>query len=106
MYTENEEKKKKKLALLAKREQKEESREVSAHGSKQTKTEKDQIEYIVSSFRDIGPKTRTALLEEFDTIQNLVNASEEELTAVSGVGDKTAQYIVQICRKNYSELSE
>jgi len=46
--------------------------------------EKEHIQFIIESFPGIGPKTAQKLLKEFKTINNIINASEEDLKKVIG----------------------
>jgi Fanconi anemia group M protein len=58
-------------------------------------------EYIISAFPEIGMKNARLLLAHFGSIQGIVNASLEELVAVKGIGEKTAQRIVELSRTKY-----
>lgn len=89
------------LTVLAEREQSEENREISIHGKKETKTEKEQQEFIISSIADIGPVTSKKLLNEFGSIVKIVNADIDKLKKVEGIGEQKAQYIYNILRKEY-----
>ncbi len=57
------------------------------------KTIKEQKQYILESFPNIGPITAKKLLEKFKTIKNTINAEEEEL-----------KKILKIKSKNFKEL--
>ena len=57
--------------------------------------------YIVSSFPDIGEKRATDLLKKFKTIRNLVNATEDELAKVKGIGKKLASKLYQFFNKKF-----
>jgi DNA ligase (NAD+) len=41
----------------------------------------------------VGTRTASLLSEHFETMENLIAATEEELVAIDGIGDKTAQAI-------------
>ena len=47
-------------------------------------SEKEQLQFILEGFPNIGPATAKKLLEHFKTLKNLVNSSEEELKSVVG----------------------
>ncbi|WP_348613326.1 DEAD/DEAH box helicase [Halobaculum rarum] len=91
------------LEVIARREQEENDREVSAHGEKGAKTLAEQQEYVVSSIADIGPVTSRALLEHFGTVEAVMCAREEDLLEVSGVGQVTAERIREVIGSNYPE---
>jgi len=91
------------LEVIARREQEENDREVSAHGEKGAKTLAEQQEYVVSSIADIGPVTSRALLEHFGTVEAVMCAREEDLLEVSGVGQVTAERIREVVGSDYPE---
>ena len=55
--------------------------EISLH-SKIPKTKKEQKSYILESFPNIGPTKAKQLLKKFKTIQQTINANEEELEEI------------------------
>ena len=91
------------LASITKREQEDLDREVSAHGSKGKRTMDEQQKYFISSIQDIGPKTATALLEEFNRPIDVVTATKDELLSVDGVGEQTASKIKSVLNTEYKE---
>jgi Fanconi anemia group M protein len=102
-YTTGEEDTARWIKTISERAQKDESREVSAHGKKQTQTMNEQQEYVVSSIADIGPVTARSLLDKFGTVERVFNASSEELQEVDGVGEKTADGIRDVLTSEYEE---
>jgi len=60
-------------------------------------------EAIVSSIKDIGPETSKALLSYFLTVNNVFNASPEELKKVPGIGPKTAHKIHELVNRSYTK---
>lgn len=68
------------LIILAKQQLKP-KQEISLH-SRIPKTLKEQKQYILEAFPNIGPITSKKLLKEFKTLKNTFNASEEELKKV------------------------
>ncbi|MBU0470708.1 MAG: DEAD/DEAH box helicase [Nanoarchaeota archaeon] len=87
------------LAMMAKREQNKDA-DFSYHASK-PRSLAEQQEFIVSSFPNIGPQTAKLLLENFNTIKNLVNATEKEIINIKGVGEKTAKNLLEMFEKEY-----
>ncbi len=81
IFTLNEKDTAKYLAVLANKKQKSEQ---SIRASKIFLSEKEQLQFILEGFPNIGPATAKKLLEHFKTIKNLVNASEEELKLIAG----------------------
>ena len=75
IYTKNSNDTAKFLSVLAKKTEKESSLNVS----KKSLTKKERMQFILESFRGIGPKTAKKLLKKFKTIKNIINLSKEEL---------------------------
>ncbi len=57
------------------------------------RTIRDEVSTVLDEVPGIGPETRKRLLGRFGSIENVREASLEELTSVSGVGEKTAETI-------------
>jgi ERCC4-related helicase len=87
------------IKVIAKREQVEKD-DFQMHQSKPL-SEKAVQEYIVSSFPGIGISLAKPILEQFKTIKNFVNASEDELKKVDLIGQKKANKIKEIVEKEY-----
>jgi Fanconi anemia group M protein len=88
------------LFVIAKREESERG-ERKVHPHKSHRSIREDMEYIVSAFPEIGMKNARLLLAHFGSIQAIANAELSELTAVRGIGEKTAQKIVDVCRQKY-----
>jgi ERCC4-related helicase len=88
------------LFVLAKREEGERG-ERKVHPHKTHRSVKEDQEYIISAFPEIGMKNARLLLSHFGSIQGIVNASLEELVAVKGIGEKTAAKIYELSRREY-----
>lgn len=69
---------------------------LSAYTPKKMETRK---EYILRAFPGIGSKMAKTLLEEFGSITNIVNASEQELSKIHGLGHKTIQQIFNVLKE-------
>jgi ERCC4-related helicase/ERCC4-type nuclease len=89
------------LYIIARRAQAETKREPFLHGKKSTKTLKEQQEYLISSIPAIGPVTARALLTHFQSVEAIINAREEELVKVRGIGKITAQRIRDVVSAKY-----
>lgn len=102
LHTENEDSTASLMATLAKREQTESDREVSAHGKKQTDTKADQQEYLISSIGNVGPVLAQNLLMHFGSPRAVLTASIDELVDVEKVGETTAKQIREVIDDSYS----
>lgn len=89
------------IETIAEREQTTNDRAVSAHGEKAAKTQGEQQEYVVSSITDVGPVTARSLLDTFGSVEAVMTASEDELTAADGVGAVTAERIRGVVGTEY-----
>ncbi len=101
LYTKNPQDTAALLAVMAKREQGKEI-DFTIHPLK-PKSIREQQEFIVAAFPNIGVQTAKVLLEHFGSIKNLVNATEGQLTELKGIGDKTAQQLVKMFEEEYKK---
>lgn len=62
---------------------------------------REQQEMVVASFPEIGLKNARILLAHFGSVRGVVNAGEEELMAVEGIGKKKAGAISDLVRRPY-----
>lgn len=73
----------------------------------QTRTNKKPVNmweqqlFIVESLPNIGPVNAKKLLEHFGTVSKIINASENELMEVEGIGKKTAKNIRKVVDSKY-----
>lgn len=102
-YTKDEEETALLLKMMAKKEQINEKKSVNPHGKKPAKTTGEQQEYVLSSISGVGPHAAQILLNEFGSLNNIFNASEEELCRVKGIGKKTAQRIREVVEADYKK---
>lgn len=91
------------LATIASREQKFKHRKASPHADKSKRSLQEQQEYIVAAISNIGPVIARNLLKHFGTVEDIVNASKEELVKVPNVGKKTAEKIKELLTTPYDE---
>jgi Fanconi anemia group M protein len=89
------------LAVMAQREQNKE-RDFSYHERKPHSL-KEQQEFFISSLPGIGVQTAKLLLEHFGSIKALVESNREELVAIKGVGDKTADRLISLFEEKYGK---
>jgi Fanconi anemia group M protein len=81
------------MSVLSKKKEK----EISLKPKKRISNKKEQLQFIIEGFPGIGIKTSKKLLEEFGTVQNIVNAPEENLREI--LGKKTELFLEIIGRK-------
>ena len=87
------------LAVMAKREQNKDDN-FSYHVGK-PKSIKEQQEFIVSSFPNIGVVNARNMLSHFKSIKNLTNASKDNLIQIEGIGEKTADRLLEMFEEEY-----
>jgi len=89
------------IAGLAKREQLTLDRSVQHKGAKHAMTENVEQEVLVSGFPSINIALAKRLLSKFRTIKRIVNASEESLQKVEGIGEEKAKRIKALVERDY-----
>jgi len=88
------------LKVIADREQDPDKKDFQLHSHKPM-TDREIQEYIISGFPGIGSRIAPYLLEHFNSIKNIVNASEEELREVELVGEKKAKRLKDLFDREY-----
>ena len=89
---------------IAIREQTHEKSDIQIRTEKKPLTTWEQQLYIIESLPNIGPVTARKLLEEFITVKGVINASEDELKKVDGIGDKIAKSISRVISSGYKTI--
>jgi Fanconi anemia group M protein len=89
------------LKSLAKREQEEEDREVSVRGNKATRSQEELQKFVIAGLPGVNSKIAERLLDEFGTVRNVMNATDEELKEVQGIGDKKSKTIRELLEAEY-----
>ncbi|KAF5086430.1 ATP-dependent RNA helicase SrmB [anaerobic digester metagenome] len=92
------------ITRIALREQSREKKAVQIRTEKKPLTTWEQQLYIVESLPNVGPVTARKLLEEFKTVKSIVNAGEDELKKVDGIGDKIAKGIVSVVGSGFKTI--
>jgi ERCC4-related helicase len=90
---------------IAIREQTHEKSDIQIRTEKKPLTTWEQQLYIIESLPNIGPVTARKLLEEFKTVKRVINASEEDLKKVDGIGDKIAKSILRVVDSGFKTIS-
>jgi Fanconi anemia group M protein len=89
------------LYMIARREQEDEKRAVSLRGEKKPMTLSEKQQYVIESLPNVSAVLSKRLLEKFDSVQNVMNASEKELTQVEGIGEKKAEEIRNVIKSSH-----
>ena len=103
LYTKNSKDTAQLLAVIAKREQEELGRDFNPHADKKPMTLKESQEYLVSALPMVGPNLSKELLKQFNTVRNVMHASEDEHKNVEKIGDKIAQKIKEVLDSDYNK---
>jgi len=92
------------IKRIAIREQNKKNRkEVSIRTQTKPVTLPQQQLFITESLPGIGPVSAKNILRHFKTIKNLVNATKKELKEVEGIGEKTANGIIDVTQREFKE---
>lgn len=94
IFTKNSEDSAKFISVLSKKKNK----EAPLNMQKKTLDKNQQLQFILESFPGIGPKKSKELLKKFGTIQNIFNASAENLKEILGKG---ANSFIEIINRKY-----
>ncbi|HSU72246.1 MAG TPA: DEAD/DEAH box helicase [Candidatus Binatia bacterium] len=89
------------LVMIARREQSDDKKDFSPHADRKQMTLKEAQEYVVSAFPNIGMNLAKELLKHFGSVKGVVNATDEELRKVEGIGDVKAKNIKDVSDKRY-----
>ncbi|PKL67063.1 MAG: Hef nuclease [Methanobacteriales archaeon HGW-Methanobacteriales-1] len=84
------------IRRIAIREQGQDRPPVQVRTEKKPLTFLEQQLFIVESLPNVGPVNARKLLEEFGSVKEIVNASEDELQKVEGIGKKIAKTIKKV----------
>ncbi|NYT16891.1 MAG: DEAD/DEAH box helicase [Methanomicrobiales archaeon] len=89
------------LTVIARREVERGDRTPRLPLRKAFQSSQEEMEMVIASFPEIGVKNARLLLGEFGSIRAIIDATEEELALVRGIGEKKAHRIFELSRKNY-----
>ncbi|MFC1696869.1 DEAD/DEAH box helicase [Nanoarchaeota archaeon] len=92
------------LISIARREQEEGKRDFTLHAPKAKMSEQELQEYIIEALPQVGPNLAKQILIHFKTISNVINATEQQLKEVDGLGDKIAKKLIELFNKEYKYL--
>jgi len=91
------------LNIMARREQREDKKEVAVRGEKTSMSLREKQQFIVEGLPNVSAVLAKRLLGRFSSIKNIVNTSEEELREVDGIGGNIASEILEILGSLYLE---
>ncbi|MEM4480075.1 MAG: ERCC4 domain-containing protein [Candidatus Bathyarchaeia archaeon] len=94
------------LYALAKKLQEEERRKVIVKHKPKAYTLKERQLLAVQSLPKVGPERAEALLRRFGSVRRVFQATKRELLSVRGLGEKTAQAIIEFLDTKYPGLEE
>ncbi|WEL23546.1 DEAD/DEAH box helicase [Candidatus Nanohalovita haloferacivicina] len=101
VWTENEKDTAEMLESMARREQEDKEKDVAVRGTSEGKSRKERMQFVVAGLPGVNTKIAERLLKEFESIQKIFTASEEELKQVEGIGDKKAESIRKMISQSY-----
>ena len=91
------------LNVIAKREQKEDKKEVAIRGEKTQMSLRERQQFIIEGLPNISATIAKRLLNHFGSVKDIANATEEELLEVKGVGKSIATDIIRLINAKYME---
>ena len=91
------------LYVMTNREQKEGKRDIAIRGKKWSMSLTENQQFVVEGLPNISAVLAKRLLHHFGSIKGIVNATEEELCEVHGIGTQIAADIMKVLHSEYSE---
>jgi len=91
------------LYVMANREQKEGNKAVAIRGEKWSMSAHEQQQFIMEGLPNVSAVLAKRLLQNFGSVKAVVNASEEELCTVQGIGKNIAAEIVKVLNSEYMQ---
>jgi len=89
------------LYQIAKREQIDEGREIRLRGEKKPPLLKERQRYVIESLPNVSSILAKRLLNRFGSVENVINASKDELMSIEGIGKKKAEEIRKVIESKY-----
>jgi len=89
------------IKRIAIREQKGDKRSIQIRTERKPQNLWEQQLFIIESLPNIGPVHAKRLLEHFGSVKAILEASENQLTEVDGIGKKTAKNIREVIDNEY-----
>jgi Fanconi anemia group M protein len=89
------------LFVMANREQRQQKKSVALRGSKPSFSLAERQRFIIEGLPNVSSVMAKRLLSHFGSVHAIMNASEEELQEVYGIGKHTAKSIYAIINEDY-----
>ncbi|MCK9151133.1 DEAD/DEAH box helicase [Methanobacterium alcaliphilum] len=94
------------IRRIAIREQTHNKPEIQVRTEKKPLTLWEQQLFIVESLPNVGPVNARKLLEEFGSVKEIINASQEDLQRVDGIGKKIARNINKVVEIGFKKIKK
>ena len=91
------------LSLAAKREQIKDKKSVSLRGEKTSMSIREQQQFIIEGLPNVSSTIAKRLLSNFGTIKAIVNATEDELQEINGIGKHIALKMIEILNSEFDK---
>jgi Fanconi anemia group M protein len=91
------------LYTMGRREQREDKKMVAVRGEKTSMSLRERQQFVVEGLPNVSAVLAKRLLDHFGSIKGIVNASDEELQEVAGVGKNIASEIIELLNARYLE---
>jgi Fanconi anemia group M protein len=89
------------LFIMANREQKQGNKAIAIRGEKWSMSTPEQQQFIIEGLPNISAVLAKRLLQNFGSVKAIVNATEEDLCEVHGIGKNIASDIVKLLNSDY-----
>ena len=89
------------LIIMAKKEQREDKKSISFRKEKKTIPLSDKQQFVIEGLPSVSAILAKRLLDHFGTIRDIINASEEELMEVKGIGKNISTEILELINARY-----
>ncbi len=94
------------VSAIAKREQKEEESEVPVRSERKALTLSEMQRFVVEGLPGVSAILAKRLLDHFESVEEVMQASEEELMEVHGIGTEKARDIRRVLEAEYVSEEE
>jgi len=89
------------LFVIARREQREDKKDVAIRGEKTQMSIRERQQFLVEGLPNVSAVIAKRLLAHFGSIKDIANATEKELMEVNGVGKNISSEIIKLLNADY-----
>ena len=89
------------LNVIAKREQRDDKKSVAVRGEKPQMSLREHQQFLIEGLPNVSSIIAKRLLSHFGSVKDIMNASEDELKQVRGVGKNIANDIIKLLKSDY-----